>query len=156
MLINLKRKEIVKKIIYHNQNEIENFDIKRFEKSLSKYAKVSEKEIKEALKEYDQYETMHVSCLVEIGMKLIGAKSDDKTMKEYFSDHSEWFDEGKFERLRRITGYLVGTLDRWNDAKKAEEKARVKHCVNSAIDDAERLVALETQAMAQNIAYANA
>ncbi|MBR2855341.1 hypothetical protein IKE99_00115 [Candidatus Saccharibacteria bacterium] len=99
---------------------------------------------------------MHVSCLVEIGMKLIGAKSDDKTMKEYFSDHSEWFDEGKFERLRRITGYLVGTLDRWNDAKKAEEKARVKHCVNSAIDDAERLVALETQAMAQNIAYANA
>lgn len=35
-----------------------------------------------------------------------------------------------FERLRRITGYLVGTLDRWNDAKKAEEKARVKHNVN--------------------------
>jgi len=35
--------------------------------------------------------------------------------------------EPKFERLRRITGYLVGSLDRWNDAKKAEEKARVKH-----------------------------
>ena len=35
-----------------------------------------------------------------------------------------------FERLRRITGYLVGTLDRWNDAKKAEEKARVKHNVD--------------------------
>ena len=34
-----------------------------------------------------------------------------------------------FERLRRITGYLVGSLDRWNDAKKAEEKARVKHSV---------------------------
>lgn len=33
----------------------------------------------------------------------------------------------KFERVRRITGYLVGTLDRWNDAKKAEEKDRVKH-----------------------------
>lgn len=33
----------------------------------------------------------------------------------------------KFERIRRITGYLVGTLDRWNDAKKAEEKDRVKH-----------------------------
>lgn len=32
-----------------------------------------------------------------------------------------------FERLRRITGYLVGSLERWNDAKKAEEKARVKH-----------------------------
>ncbi len=33
----------------------------------------------------------------------------------------------KFERIRRITGYLVGTLDRFNDAKRAEEKDRVKH-----------------------------
>lgn len=33
----------------------------------------------------------------------------------------------KFERIRRITGYLVGTTDRWNNAKKAEEKDRVKH-----------------------------
>lgn len=35
----------------------------------------------------------------------------------------------EFERIRRITGYLVGTLDRWNDAKRAEEKDRVKHGV---------------------------
>lgn len=35
----------------------------------------------------------------------------------------------KFERIRRITGYLVGTLDRWNNAKRAEEKDRVKHGV---------------------------
>lgn len=33
----------------------------------------------------------------------------------------------KFERIRRITGYLVGTIDRFNDGKKAEEKDRVKH-----------------------------
>lgn len=33
----------------------------------------------------------------------------------------------KFERIRRITGYLVGDLNRWNDAKQAEEKARIKH-----------------------------
>ncbi|MEG1687682.1 MAG: anaerobic ribonucleoside-triphosphate reductase [Angelakisella sp.] len=32
-----------------------------------------------------------------------------------------------FERIRRITGYLVGTMDKWNDAKKAEEADRVKH-----------------------------
>lgn len=32
-----------------------------------------------------------------------------------------------FQRIRRITGYLVGTLDQWNDAKKAEERERVKH-----------------------------
>lgn len=34
-----------------------------------------------------------------------------------------------FERVRRITGYLVGTLDRWNNAKRAEEHDRVKHGV---------------------------
>ncbi len=33
----------------------------------------------------------------------------------------------RFERIRRITGYLVGTLDRFNNAKKAEVKDRVKH-----------------------------
>ena len=38
-------------------------------------------------------------------------------------------DDVLFERLRRITGYLVGSLERWNDGKKAEESARVKHSV---------------------------
>ena len=32
-----------------------------------------------------------------------------------------------FERIRRITGYLVGTLDRFNNAKRAEVRDRVKH-----------------------------
>ncbi len=32
-----------------------------------------------------------------------------------------------FERIRRITGYLVGTMDKWNEAKRAEERDRVKH-----------------------------
>ena len=36
-------------------------------------------------------------------------------------------DNVAFERIRRITGYLVGTLDRFNNAKKAEVKDRVKH-----------------------------
>ena len=35
----------------------------------------------------------------------------------------------KFERIRRITGYLVGTLDRFNNGKKAEERDRVKHTI---------------------------
>ena len=35
----------------------------------------------------------------------------------------------RFERIRRITGYLTGTLDKWNDAKRAEERDRVKHAV---------------------------
>ena len=33
----------------------------------------------------------------------------------------------KFERIRRITGYLVGTVERFNDGKRAEERDRVKH-----------------------------
>ena len=33
----------------------------------------------------------------------------------------------RFERIRRITGYLVGTLDLFNDGKRAEERDRVKH-----------------------------
>ncbi|MFV0314954.1 MAG: anaerobic ribonucleoside-triphosphate reductase, partial [Anaerotignum sp.] len=34
-----------------------------------------------------------------------------------------------FQRIRRITGYLVGTLDRFNNAKRAEVEDRVKHSV---------------------------
>ena len=34
-----------------------------------------------------------------------------------------------FDRIRRITGYLVGTLDRFNSGKAAEERDRVKHSV---------------------------
>ena len=44
----------------------------------------------------------------------------------------------KFERIRRITGYLSGTLDTWNDAKRAEERDRVKHDLGEPDDDRER------------------
>ena len=40
-------------------------------------------------------------------------------------------EEVHFERIRRITGYLVGTMDRWGNAKRAEEHDRVKHGVES-------------------------
>lgn len=39
-----------------------------------------------------------------------------------------------FERIRRITGYLVGTLDRFNNGKRAEEADRVKHSLNSEME----------------------
>ena len=39
-----------------------------------------------------------------------------------------------FERIRRITGYLVGTMDKWNDGKLAEEKDRVKHDVSTGFE----------------------
>ena len=42
--------------------------------------------------------------------------------------NAERFGEGvQFQRIRRITGYLVGTMEQWNNAKRAEERDRVKH-----------------------------
>lgn len=37
----------------------------------------------------------------------------------------------EFERIRRITGYLVGTVDRFNNGKRAEEHDRVKHSISN-------------------------
>ena len=38
-----------------------------------------------------------------------------------------------FERIRRITGYLVGGMERWNNAKRAEEHDRVKHGLSAKV-----------------------
>lgn len=48
------------------------------------------------------------------------------------SDHPTLRQKGhgvKFQRIRRITGYLVGNMDKWNQGKLAEEKDRVKHSI---------------------------
>ncbi len=44
-----------------------------------------------------------------------------------FVDLTYHWESVPFERIRRITGYLVGTLDRFNNGKRAEEADRVKH-----------------------------
>ncbi|MBQ4347777.1 MAG: anaerobic ribonucleoside triphosphate reductase, partial [Firmicutes bacterium] len=49
-----------------------------------------------------------------------------------------------FQRIRRITGYLVGTLDRFNNAKRAEERDRVKHFVAKARESCEAVESLES------------
>ena len=46
-----------------------------------------------------------------------------------FVDLDYVFDGQPFERIRRITGYLVGTLDRFNNAKRSEEHDRIKHAI---------------------------
>lgn len=38
-----------------------------------------------------------------------------------------YYDRVPFERIRRVTGYLTGSVSRWNDAKRAELHDRVKH-----------------------------
>ena len=48
-----------------------------------------------------------------------------------YADLNYAFEQVPFERIRRITGYLVGTMDHWNSAKAAEEADRVKHDVSS-------------------------
>ena len=49
-----------------------------------------------------------------------------------FADLTYELEHVPFERIRRITGYLVGTMDHWNDAKSAEERDRVKHSVGTS------------------------
>lgn len=53
-----------------------------------------------------------------------------------FNKEVETVGEGVgFERIRRITGYLVGTLDRFNNAKRAEEHDRVKHDISTPAEE---------------------
>lgn len=66
-------------------------------------------------------------------------KFPDKTIKTLeisvdgdFVDLKYEFEPVPFERIRRITGYLVGTTDRWNNAKQSELKDRVKHMEGGA------------------------
>lgn len=143
----------MKNIIYFEPADKTEFDLSRFEKSLNSYAKVPKKAISETVDKLDNYENMHVSLLVEAGVKLLEKYGSEKIAEKYYNDHNQYFGE-KFERLRRITGYLVGTLDRWNDAKRAEEHDRVKHSVNSCVDDLTRAAKLQDQALARNAAYA--
>ena len=51
-----------------------------------------------------------------------------------FAELNYEFEKAPFERIRRITGYLVGTMDQWNDGKRAEESARVKHELSSGME----------------------
>lgn len=61
-------------------------------------------------------------------LKLATVKNKNKERGKKMKEDKKIIGEGVgFERIRRITGYLVGTLDRFNNGKKAEERDRVKH-----------------------------
>ena len=67
----------------------------------------------------------YVRGRVSMPVKTINVKlCDDGMVDVSYTARGE-----KFERIRRITGYLVGTLDRFNDGKAAEVKDRVRHGV---------------------------
>ena len=82
-------------------------------------------------KEIDAYAEMAKD---KYGDKLVGLKieieNDDEVTLTYILKN-----DVPFERIRRITGYLVGTLEKWNDAKRAEERDRVKHTINQDLGD---------------------
>lgn len=125
----------MKNILYNQQN-IYPFDFEKYKKSLAKYGFNDDELLKESLKEFDQYTNLHYSCLIRLAVKLI---PDEEQAKAYYEDHKPT-DEGGFERLRRITGYLVGSLERWNDGKKAEERERVKHNVAGVYSQEEKAI----------------
>ena len=54
-------------------------------------------------------------------------KSLKVTVDSDFANLEYEFEPQPFERIRRITGYLVGSMEHWNGAKTAEEHDRVKH-----------------------------
>ena len=56
-------------------------------------------------------------ALISIELKMDGA----------YTDVCYYTKKVPFERIRRISGYLVGSLDKWNNGKRAEERDRVKH-----------------------------
>ena len=80
----------------------------------------------------DQISQEEIDAYIEYGKK----KYSDRNIKgmtvkvdgEYVDLQYE-FDDVPFDRIRRITGYLVGTLDRFNNGKRAEEHDRVKHSI---------------------------
>ena len=70
----------------------------------------------------------------------IKQKNPDKELTEVvltidgdYVDVKYEFKTVPFERIRRITGYLVGSLDNFNDAKRAEVEARVKHDLSGTL-----------------------
>ena len=66
------------------------------------------------------------------GQKLIGL---DILIDGEYVDLAYKYEDRPFERIRRITGYLVGTLDRFNNAKRAEVLDRVTHEVTDDCED---------------------
>lgn len=73
----------------------------------------------------------------EAYLKYVKGKNSQRYIKKLeiivdgdYVDLRYTYSDPRFERIRRITGYLVGTLDRFNDGKRAEVADRVKHGIS--------------------------
>ena len=94
-----KIRSLKMKIIYKSENDATEFDMDRYLKSLNEYGKVTKEQVEKALEEYEGYDMLHYTVLIEKALELL---PDEDSARAYFEDHKE---EGRsFERLRRITG----------------------------------------------------
>lgn len=73
-----------------------------------------------------------IAAYIARGAELYGREPDviDIRLDGEYVDLAYHFRSQPFHRIRRITGYLVGTLDRFNNAKRAEERDRIKHGIS--------------------------
>lgn len=77
---------------------------------------------------------------IHVVVKYIKKKKEGIKMKKDELREVKTIGEGVgFERIRRITGYLVGTVDRFNNGKRAEEHDRVKHGIEGILDDSKKV-----------------
>lgn len=84
------------------------------------HGEISDEELVRCLEEYQSnHETIMVRAVVTVEALHVGIMGYDANGEP-------------FERIRRITGYLVGTTERWNNAKQAELKDRVKHGIGGS------------------------
>ena len=128
------------KIVYTKPEDAKNYDEDKFFNSLNRYGEVSREKIREAVSKIS-YDPCHVSVLRDLGVRLL---PDDESAKKYYDEHPD-YELDKFNRICRITGYLTSSIDTWNDAKKAELKARVKHGVSSVDRKDKTLSELESE-----------
>lgn len=77
-----------------------------------------------------------IDAYIRRAIRKFGREPDSMeiTVDGEYVDIAYQFDPVPFHRVRRITGYLVGTLNRFNNAKRAEERDRVKHTVEYSYD----------------------
>lgn len=73
--------------------------------------------------EEDARELVRMMCAKYPEVKRIEAYYDG----DFINAHVHYGEGRPFERIRRVTGYLTGSVSRWNDAKRAELHDRVKH-----------------------------
>ena len=86
---------------------------------------------------YGDMEEAEIREYVARGRELYGNRLEgiELTVDGEYVDIAYHLGKVPFVRIRRITGYLVGGLDRFNNGKRAEEKARIKHGLGGVVDE---------------------